>query len=196
MALDQVIASWNAAGAWVASFATLGAIWWAYRSVHRNEAFQRGHEQARNAAALYMHFASAEMERARGDAYAFLVENNASKAPLSYQEIHTCSSATLTSVTRVLQFWEVTSQFQASKYVDEHLTRSFLRHYFNSHCQGYFFDLINVSRAKTTDANFLEWIKAVEHLIEKWDVRPAVQVVLEEVEPRDGITAPKVAAAF
>ena len=172
MTLDQTLQLWNTVGTWVAGVATFLAVCLSLWLARRGETFQISAERRRNAAELYTLFSSAEIERARGDAWAFLCENGEKAAPLSYEQIHRCSSETLTAVTRVIQFWERTAHFLDARHVDEHLTKRLLKHFFESHYQGYLFRLVEVSKRRPDPTNMLEWTVAIQDLARRWQVPP------------------------
>lgn len=172
MTLDLKLQLWNTIGTWIAGIATLLAVLVSLRLALRGEAVQRHAERRRNAAELYALFASAELERARADAAAFLRANNAQASPLSFQQMHSeCTTGTLTAVTRVIQFWERAAIFVETNYVDDELTRRFLRHFFESHCQNYLVAFSVLCRARPDDGPYLQWTYALERLASIWGIR-------------------------
>ena len=171
MTFDQKLQFWNTLGTWIAGAGTLLAVIVSLRLALRAENLQRKADQRRNSAELYALFASADLERARADAAAFLRENNSKQSPLTFQEIHSnCTTATLTSVTRVIQFWEQTAVFIDAEYVDDELTQKFLRHFFRSHYENYLAEFINVCKSRPDDSAYLHWTAVLEGLAQKWQI--------------------------
>jgi hypothetical protein len=182
MTVDQTLAWWNAVGTWVAGAATFLAICLSLYLSTRSETFYLSAERRRNAADLYTLFSTVEMERARGDAWAFLEANAKSPKPLSYEEIHRCSTETLTAVTQVIQFWERTAHFLEARHIDGPLAKRLLGHYFESHYQTLLTRLVDVSREKTVAKNLLQWTVAVEYLAKKWGVARHVELLRGELQ--------------
>ena len=128
-------------------------------------------EKRRNAVALYTEFASPDMEKIRYDATNFLRSNIKAPQPLTFQEMHEHSDASdLTAVSRLLNFWEKTWYLVCVSYIDEHLTKEFLRHYFENHYKYYLAEFVELCETRPDEPNFRKWALAVRNLAKRWRI--------------------------